>query len=65
MPEQTKVEYLTLDADSIGARLNPDEETLRGFYESSRDQFTQGEERRASHILVAVAPDADQAGRSR
>ena len=61
VPERIKVEYLTLDADSIGAKLEPDEETLRGFYEADQDHFYGGEQRRASHILVALAPDADQA----
>ena len=61
VPEQIKVEYLTLDARGIGAKLEPDEETLRGVFEADQSQFARGEQRRTSHILVAVTPDADQA----
>ena len=61
VPEQIKIEYLTLEADGIGAKLEPDEETLRGVFESDQAQFARGEQRRVSHILVTLAPAADQA----
>ena len=40
-------------------QVKPDEEALRSYYENSKDQYMQAEQRQAQHILLAVAADAD------
>jgi peptidyl-prolyl cis-trans isomerase D len=58
-PETVTVEYVELTADSIEVE-EPDEETLRGFYEAEIARFSTPEERLASHILVQPeSQDAD------
>ncbi len=57
-PEQAQIEYVTLDIDSIAARVSAPEAELRNSYEQNIARYTVAEERRASHILVAAAKDA-------
>jgi peptidyl-prolyl cis-trans isomerase D len=64
-----RVEYVTLAADSFTSDASPDDSTLQALYEENRDRFVKPEERRARHILVELARDADplaeEAARSR
>ncbi|KFI22604.1 SurA N-terminal domain-containing protein [Nitrosococcus oceani] len=63
IPEQVKVHYLRLTADSLATDIPLDEQTLRDFYEESEDQYRVPERRRASHILITVPPQGDEATR--
>ncbi len=61
VPEQVKVEYLELSQEALAAQAPVDPEEVRQFYESNKSRFVQREERRASHILVAVKAGASEA----
>jgi peptidyl-prolyl cis-trans isomerase D len=59
-PERARAEYLEFSVDSLAAKtpVSPDE--VKRAYEDGmlRNQWGAPEERRASHILIAVKPDA-------
>jgi len=63
VPEQVRVEYVELSLDALAAKAPADPEDVKKFYESNKPRFVQREERRASHILFAVKPDAPEADR--
>ncbi|MEN9474424.1 MAG: hypothetical protein RIS48_1144, partial [Pseudomonadota bacterium] len=58
-PENADIEYLVLDLDAVARRLTVSESDLRARYEQKLAQLAKDEQRRASHILLTVAPDAD------
>lgn len=58
VPERVKAEYLELSRDRLMQDVKVDDETLRRLYEEQAASFTQGEERRARHILIKAAGDA-------
>ena len=64
-PEQARVEYVELSLDALAARAEAPAEEVRAAYEEGmkRNQWGQAEQREASHILVAVKPDASPADR--
>jgi peptidyl-prolyl cis-trans isomerase D len=63
-PEQASIEYVVLDTSSLeGTVAAINEADLRTYYEQNAARLAGQEERRASHILVAVpkgAPEADK-----
>jgi peptidyl-prolyl cis-trans isomerase D len=63
VPEQVRLEYLTLSPDvlSKGLQVNPDE--VKKYYEEHVREFGQPEERKASHILITVSANASDAER--
>jgi peptidyl-prolyl cis-trans isomerase D len=63
-PEQASVEYVVLDLASVQKGVAVNEADLKTYYEQNASRIGGQEERRASHILVAVpkgAPEADKA----
>ena len=58
VPEQVKLETLTLSLDAIMAKISVDPADVRKDYEEKKATYTDPEQRQASHILVAVKPDA-------
>lgn len=60
-PETVTIEYVEIDDSAIEIADMPSEEELRAFYASQRARFAGDEERLASHILVEVPADADDA----
>ncbi|AMO24721.1 SurA N-terminal domain-containing protein [Ramlibacter solisilvae] len=64
-PEQASVEYLVLDIESIKKGVTVNEQDLKTYYEQNVARITGQEERRASHILVAVPKDAPAADREK
>jgi len=60
VPERVKVSYLRLTGDKLGDSLPVDEADLEAHYEERRASLKTKEQRRASHILIAVAADADE-----
>jgi peptidyl-prolyl cis-trans isomerase D len=54
LPEQVRVEYVTLSIDSLAPQVQVAEADAKKFYESNQRQFGVGETRQASHILIAV-----------
>lgn len=60
-PERVKIRYLDLDVDSIAKSLSADEEDLRAYYNQHQSLYKTAEQRRASHILIALDEGADEA----
>jgi peptidyl-prolyl cis-trans isomerase D len=61
--EQVIIEYLELSAVDIDTGTEPDEDFLRDRFEQQQGRFISPEQRLASHILIEVSPDADEATR--
>jgi peptidyl-prolyl cis-trans isomerase D len=59
--EQVIVEYLELDAATMAGVVEPDEEQIRASFEQQKGRFITPESRLASHILIEVDPQADEA----
>lgn len=55
LPEQATIEYLVLDQQALAKEMPVNEQDLRTYYEQNAPRL---EERRASHILVAVPKGA-------
>ncbi|QDH70550.1 peptidyl-prolyl cis-trans isomerase [Marilutibacter alkalisoli] len=60
-PETVTLEYVEVDASDVPAPPAADEAALRARYEAEKSRFATQEERLASHILIEVDADADQA----
>jgi peptidyl-prolyl cis-trans isomerase D len=60
-PEQVKLEYLVLDQQALMAEESIDEQALQVLYDERIEAYKTPERRRARHILVSVAADADAA----
>ncbi|MEO7743493.1 MAG: SurA N-terminal domain-containing protein [Usitatibacter sp.] len=62
-PEQVRVEYVELSLDALAAKAEAPAEEVSNAYEEGmkRNQWGQAEQREASHILIAVKPDAPEA----
>jgi peptidyl-prolyl cis-trans isomerase D len=62
-PEQVKVDYLELSVDALAAKTAVSPEDVKRYYDEELKKGTFGtpEQRRASHILVAVKADAPEA----
>ena len=59
-PEQAKVEYVKLSADTLMGKIEVSPEEVRQYYEAHQSDFGTPEQRQAAHILVAVATAAPQ-----
>ncbi|MDO8465350.1 MAG: SurA N-terminal domain-containing protein [Gallionella sp.] len=60
-PEQAKVEYVRLSADTLLGKVEVAPEEARQYYEAHQGDFGTTEQRQAAHILIAVAATAPQA----
>jgi peptidyl-prolyl cis-trans isomerase D len=63
--EQANIEYVVLDLDTVMKGLTVNEQDLKTYYEQNAARMSGQEERRASHILIAVAKDASPADREK
>ena len=61
VPEQVRVEWVELSPEALAAQAPVNPEDVQKFYETNQPRFMTKEERRASHILVALKPDATEA----
>lgn len=61
VPEEVSISYLELNADEIAKGIKVSEEELHARYDSQSINYVTPEERRARHILIQVAQDADAA----
>lgn len=61
--EMVAIEYLELSAVDVTDVTEPDEEFLRTRFEQQQGRFISPEQRLASHILIAVSANADDASR--
>ena len=64
VPESVDLEYVVLDRNKLAATANASDAELQAFYEQNKAQFSETEQRRASHILIAAGADADAAAKS-
>ncbi|MFA6312843.1 MAG: SurA N-terminal domain-containing protein [Sterolibacterium sp.] len=60
-PEQVRAEYLLLSQDLLAAQITVSDAEISNLYQSQVDRYKQGEERRASHILLLAGKDASAA----
>lgn len=58
--EQVVIEYLELDAATLGGEVEPDEELLKARFEEQQARFVTPESRLASHILIEVGAEAPE-----
>ena len=58
-PELAQIEYLELVLDDYAARQTLDEEKLAQLYKEQQESYQEPEKRRASHLLISVANDAE------
>ena len=58
VPEQVKLDYLSLSQAALGATITIDPAEVRKRYDENPRLFGKVEERDAAHILIAVKPDA-------
>jgi len=65
IPESVKVEYLVLRPEDIAARVELDPRAVRDYYEQNRSRYGTPEERRASHILVEIGAEGEEAARAK
>lgn len=63
LPESVDIEYVVLDEEAASKGLSVPESEIQAYYQQNQGRFGQPEQRRVSHILREVAPDADQATR--
>ncbi|MGZ5180072.1 MAG: peptidylprolyl isomerase [Ramlibacter sp.] len=61
-PEQATIEYVVLDLDTVRKGITVNEQDLKSYYDQNAASL---EERRASHILVAVPKDASAADKDK
>ncbi len=64
-PEQANIEYVVLDLDAVRKGVTINEADLKTYYEQNQARLAGQEERRASHILIAVPKGAAPAERDK
>ncbi len=64
VPEQAKIEYVVLTPDALAGQVSVDAAEVRKLYDDNMKQYAKAEERQASHILIAVKPDASDADKA-
>jgi peptidyl-prolyl cis-trans isomerase D len=60
VPEEVKLEYVTLSPDTLGAQIALDPAEVRKQYDDNARLYGKAEEREAAHILIAVKPEASE-----
>ncbi len=63
-PEVAKIEFLILTQDALLANAAVDPADVRKQYDANMKQYSTAEERAASHVLIAVKPDASDADKA-
>ncbi len=58
--EQRVIRYLVVENAKLRRLLVVEEEELIAYYDDHKDEFLQGEQANARHILIRVAPDATE-----
>lgn len=60
-PEQVRAEFVVLSRDALAGQVIVSDAEIKAAYDARIDRYKEGERRRASHILIAVAKDAPEA----
>lgn len=58
VPEQVKLEYVMLSANTLIPQMKVTDEETKQFYQANADKFQGDEQRRASHILISFGANA-------
>src|SRR5690606_18820032 len=61
VPERVKAEYVVLSADALTSQITVSDADIESYYEQNKTHYGTPEQRRASHILIAVDKSAPQA----
>ncbi len=61
LPQQARVEYVVLSQAALADKAVVSDTDIKAWYDGHPDRYRQGEERRASHILIPVPKDAPAA----
>ena len=59
-PEQVKLAYLVLDAETLGQAQAPTQDDIEAYYEAERDRFQKPEQRQVRHILISMQAGAEE-----
>ena len=59
-PERVRLVYLRLSGEGLSSDLEIEEDELLAYYEERKQALLTQEQRRASHVLIQVAADADE-----
>ena len=69
IPERARIEYVALSLEAVAGQGDVSAEDVRAHYEQNLKQYARGEERQASHILIAVdagaTPEQKKGARAR
>ena len=63
-PEQVRLEYVELKADDLKSKVTISEEEIAALYDEEKSRFGIDEERKARHILINLASDADESAKT-
>jgi peptidyl-prolyl cis-trans isomerase D len=64
-PERVRVKYVTYAPKDFAALAAPSDDQVKSYYDQHKDdRFTEQEQVHTSHILIPVAPDADDAAKA-
>ena len=61
--EKVVVEYIELRGEDFASEVEVSDEAIERYYQAHESEFIEPEQRRARHILIEVAADADEATR--
>lgn len=64
IPEKIKAEYVVLNNDALLSLILISDTDIKSYYEQNVKRYTIDEQRRASHILIAVKKDATEVERT-
>jgi peptidyl-prolyl cis-trans isomerase D len=59
--EERVIRYLLVETSRLRRTLPVDEAELKSYYDEHMDEFLQGEQANARHILIRIPPDATEA----
>jgi peptidyl-prolyl cis-trans isomerase D len=62
--EQRVIRYLVVETSKLRRQLPVEDEELRAYYDGNLDQFIEGEQARAAHVLIRVPGNADAASQA-
>ncbi len=63
-PEKVSVDYIQVDSSELARGIDVNDEDARAHYEANQADYLQDEQRKAAHILIALAGDADDAAKA-
>ena len=64
VPEKISAEYVVLNNDALLSLISVSDKDIQSYYEQNVGRYTIDEQRRASHILIAVKKDAAESERT-